>query len=133
MGSRVNSELVLSVMLLSHNRRQRLYFGFFVDFFSSHLLLSKNELLMHTSRDRPRLFPPCVTSLGQYGPIRATGKHINGLQRENRGPFSPRYQHPSGFSRSADLCDVGDRLYVGTANGNLSVYSIDSPTGIYQY
>jgi hypothetical protein len=29
-------------------------------------------------------------------------------------------------------CDVGDRLYVGTANGNLSVYSVIETAGTYQ-
>jgi hypothetical protein len=29
------------------------------------------------------------------------------------------------------ICDVGDRLYIGTANGNLSVYSVISTAGRY--
>ncbi len=34
---------------------------------------------------------------------------------------------------TVDLCEEGDRLYVGTAIGNLSVYSVDIPTGRFQY
>jgi hypothetical protein len=28
-------------------------------------------------------------------------------------------------------CDVGNRLYIGTGNGNLSVYSVVGPAGTY--
>jgi hypothetical protein len=28
-------------------------------------------------------------------------------------------------------CDVGDRLYIGTANGSLSVYSVVGTAGTY--
>jgi hypothetical protein len=31
------------------------------------------------------------------------------------------------------MCVVGDRLYLGTANGNLSVYSAVGPAGISQH
>jgi hypothetical protein len=36
-------------------------------------------------------------------------------------------------ARTADLCEEGDRLYVGTAIGSLSVYSIDSPAGRFRH
>jgi hypothetical protein len=38
----------------------------------------------------------------------------------------------SGVTAQLLICDVGDRLYIGTANGNLSVYSVDNPAGGYQ-
>lgn len=38
-----------------------------------------------------------------------------------------------GYARTADLCEEGDRLYVGTAIGSLSVYSIDNPAGRFQH
>jgi hypothetical protein len=37
------------------------------------------------------------------------------------------------ITHTADLCKEGDRLYVGTAIGNLSVYSVDIPTGRFQH
>ena len=40
--------------------------------------------------------------------------------------------NPIRLACPADLCEVGDRLYVGTAYGTLSVYSVETPAGIYQ-
>jgi hypothetical protein len=51
-------------------------------------------------RSRSRL---ASDSLG-HGSIRATGDRTNRSERENRSPFSPRYRHSSGCTRSADVC-----------------------------
>jgi hypothetical protein len=69
----------------------------FLSIFRVGIVTEKNVTVMHASHetrhgiDRFRSYDLYLSLLIRHGPVRATRKRINGLQRENRGSFSSRY------------------------------------------
>ncbi|SRR6266702_3178863 len=66
-----------------------------------------------------------------HGAVRATRSRVDWVQGEDRSTYSPWYLHPLGHFPTLLTCGEGDRLYIGTASGNLSVYSITGSEGTY--
>ena len=65
------------------------------------------------------------------GAVRAARSSVDWIQGEDRSTYPPGYLHPSSQFTTLLILGEGDRLYIGTSGGNLSVYSVAGSEGTY--